>query len=272
MTNGYNFYFADGSDVLTFPITPGELDIKVGSNNKVITLIDEGDINVLKSPSLIEIEFEARFPMRKYPYSRNVSNFESYFDKFQELKEDKKSFRFIVARMTPSGKRLWDTNILVALEDFSINENADEGDDVLITFQLKQYKEYGVKILPNSKDKTSTSTSEKPRGTNGKGQTNSSYTIKSGDCLWNIAKAAYGDGSKWKAIYEANKTLLDEVARKYGKSSSSYGHWIYPNTTIVIPNIDAANLIVQSLNNKNNKASTSGGKSTNMVTTTNQFM
>lgn len=272
MTNGYNFYFADGSDVLTFPITPGELDIKIGSNNKVITLINEGDINVLKSPSLTEIEFEARFPMRKYPYSREVSKFENYFDKFQELKEDKKSFRFIVARMTPSGKRLWDTNILVALEDFSLNENADEGDDVLITFQLKQYKEYGVKVLPNSKEKTSTSTSDNPRPNGNKSTDGTSYKIKSGDCLWNIAKAAYGDGAKWTAIYEANKATLDEAARKHGKSSSSNGHWIYPGTIIVIPGIDAANLMVQKLNNKSTTKVTSGGKNTNMVATTNQFM
>lgn len=235
MTNGYNFYFADGSDVLTFPITPGELDIKIGSNNKVITLINEGDINVLKSPSLTEIEFEARFPMRKYPYSRNVSKFETYFDKFQELKEDKKSFRFVVARMTPSGKRLWDTNILVALEDFSINENADEGDDVLITFQLKQYKEYGVKVLPKSKEKTSTSTSNKPRSNGSNAPKSETYTVKSGDCLWNIAKKYYGSGAKYTVIYNANKSVIESTAKKYGKKSSSNGHWIYPGTKLTIP-------------------------------------
>lgn len=235
MTNGYNFYFADGSDVLTFPITPGELDIKVGSNNKVITLINEGDINILKSPSLTEIEFEARFPMRKYPYSREVSKFEDYFDKFKELKEDKKSFRFIVARMTPSGKRLWDTNLLVALEDFSINENADEGDDVLVTFQLKQYKEYGVKVLPKSKDKTSTSTSKKPRPKGNNAPKSEAYTVKSGDCLWNIAKKYYGSGAKYTVIYNANKTVIENTAKKYGKKSSSNGHWIYPGTKLTIP-------------------------------------
>lgn len=235
MTNGYNFYFADGSDVLTFPITPGELDIKIGSNNKVITLINEGDINVLKSPSLTEIEFEARFPMRKYPYSRNVSKFETYFDKFQELKEDKKSFRFVVARMTPSGKRLWDTNILVALEDFSINENADEGDDVLITFQLKQYKEYGVKVLPKSKVKTSTSTSKKPRPKGNNAPKSETYTVKSGDCLWNIAKKYYGNGAKYTVIYNANKTAIENDAKKHGKNSSKSGHWIWPGLKLTIP-------------------------------------
>lgn len=235
MTNGYNFYFADGSDVLTFPITPGELNIKVGSNNKVITLINEGDINILKSPSLTEIEFEARFPMRKYPYSRNVSKFENYFDKFQELKEDKKSFRFIVARMTPGNKRLWDTNLLVALEDFEINENADEGDDVLISFKLKQYKEYGVKVLKVAKKKTTTSTSNKARSGNNNSSKSKTYTVKSGDCLWNIAKKYYGSGTKYTVIYNANKTVIENTAKKYGKKSSSNGHWIYPGTKLTIP-------------------------------------
>lgn len=236
MTNGYNFYFADGSDVLTFPITPGELTIKVGSNNKTITLIDEGDINLLKSPSLIEVSFEARFPMRKYPYSREPLDFQTYFDKFKKLKEEKKSFRFIVTRNI-GGKRLWDTNLLMALEDFEITESADEGDDVLVSFELKQYKEYGVKTLPSSYLKTTTSTSTNKRNTNTAPAKSSSedYTVKSGDCLWNIAKKYYGSGSKWKVIYEANKSTIDATAEKYGKNSSSHGHWIFPGTKLTIP-------------------------------------
>lgn len=237
-TYGYNFYFSDGGDVLTFPITPGEITIKVGSNNKVVTLISEGDINILKSPSLTEIEFEARFPMRKYPYSREYSAFQNYFDKFKDLKENKKPFRFIVAREMMKGGRTWDTNILVALEEFEINEDADEGDDVLITFTLKQYKEYGVKQLPASSIKTTTSTSSITRpNTNAPSSNNksSSYTIKNGDCLWNIAKKFYGDGSKWTKIYNANKSAIEADAKKHGKSSSSNGHWVWAGLKLTIP-------------------------------------
>lgn len=237
-TYGYNFYFSDGGDVLTFPITPGELTIKVGSNNKVVTLISEGDINILKSPSLTEIEFEARFPMRKYPYSREYSAFQNYFDKFKDLKENKKPFRFIVAREMMKGGRTWDTNILVALEEFEINEDADEGDDVLITFTLKQYKEYGIKQLSASSIKTTTSTSSiTSPNTNAPSSNNksSSYTIKNGDCLWNIAKKFYGDGSKWTKIYNANKSAIEADAKKHGKSSSSNGHWVWAGLKLTIP-------------------------------------
>lgn len=236
MTNGYNFYFYDDSDVLTFPITPSELSIKVGSNNKVVTLIDEGDINILKSPSLIEVEFEARFPMRKYPYSREVSNFQNYFDKFKELKEKKKPFRFIVARTTLKNNRSWDTNLLVALESFDIKESADEGDDVLISFILKQFKPYGIKQLNINTYGTNKYTVSTPNrsGDNGS-SSNRTYTVKSGDCLWSIAKTFYGDGTLCTKIYDANKSAIESDAKNHGKSSSSNGHWVYPGLTLIIP-------------------------------------
>lgn len=231
---GYNFYFKIENEAILLPITPAELTIKNGSNNKVVTLIDEGDINILKSPALTEVEFEARFPMRKFPYSRNPLNFQSYFDVFKDLKENKKPFRFIVTREKPN----WDTNISVALEEIEMTEDAEEGDDVLISFKLKQYKPYGVRFV--QKDNTdsesaTTSTSETEREGDNNSDENKEYTVKSGDCLWTIAKYFYGNGAKWGIIYNANKDVIESTAKKYGRASSSNGHWIYPNTKLVIP-------------------------------------
>lgn len=247
MTNGYNFYFKDGEDVLTFPITPAKLSISVGSNNKVITLINEGDINILKSPSLIEVEFEARFPMRKYPYAREFTSFDTYFNKFTDLKENKKSFRFIVVRTKPDGTRTWDTNLLVALEDFKLSEDANEGDDVLVNFKLKQFKEYGVKRLTGgrvhssnaqtqSSQSTSTSTSNVPRSTENSSSTKT-HVVKYGDTLWHIAKKYYDNGAKWKTIYNANKTAIEEDAKKHGLASSSNGSRIWPGLKLQIPTL-----------------------------------
>lgn len=259
MKNGYDFYFKDGKSVLTFPITPSELSLTVGSNNEVVTLIDEGEINILKSPSLTEIKFDARFPMRKYPYSRKVSSFKEYYDKFKVLKEKKKSFRFIVARSTPKGKKTWDTNLLVSLEEFEISENADEGDDVIVKFKLKQYREYGVRILKvpkKSTKKETTSTSKKTRSTDKKTDDSQTYVVKSGDCLWNIAKKFYGSGSKWKVIYNANKTAIENDAKKHGKKSSSNGHWIYPGLKLTIPGVTSS-----TVTNSSSSSSSSSSKS-----------
>ncbi len=38
--------------------------------------------------------------------------------------------------------------------------------------------------------------------------TANNYTVVRGDNLWNIARAAYGDGFKWTTIYEANKEIV----------------------------------------------------------------
>lgn len=266
MYNGYDFYFKIGNDLLTLPITPGELTIKNASNNKTVTLINEGDINILKSPSLTEITFEARFPMRKYPYSRDPMNFEDYLNKFKKVKEDKQPFTFSVIRATPNGKKTWGTTWLVSLEELETNEKADEGDDVLVSFKLKQYKEYGVKKLDISQYGTVKPFTNSNRNTDGKGSTSSNYTVKSGDCLWNIAKAAYGDGSKWTVIYNANKTTIENAAKQHSKSSSSNGHWIYPGTVLVIPDANTANLQVQKLGGSGSSKSSSKSSSSSSST------
>lgn len=238
---GYDFYFKIGSKVLTLPITPSEMKITIGSNNKVVTLINEGDVNILKSPSLVEFEFDARFPMRKYPYSREPETFDYYLNTFTELKTSRQSFIFTVVRMTPNLKGTWATTRRVALEDLQVKESSDEGDDVILSFKLKEYKEYGVATLPKDYLKTPIFNSYKPRSNDNKDTKKSSvYTVKSGDCLWNIAKAAYDNGAKYTVIYDANKEAIEADARKHGKNSSQNGHWIWPGLKLTIPNISNA--------------------------------
>lgn len=241
MIHGYNFYFIVEDDLLTFPITPGELTIKSGSNNKVVNLINEGDINILKSPALTEINFEARFPMRQYPYAREYKTFQTYFDVFKKIKEEKIPFKFVVSRFTSNNIATWGTEYLVSLEDLELSENASEGDDVLVNFKLKQYKEYGVITIERKtttttdQNKTTTTTKTTTKRSTKTTSKNKTYTVKKGDCLWNIAKKFYGKGSKWKVIYNANKKAIEADAKKHGRKSSSNGHWIYPGLKLTIP-------------------------------------
>ena len=61
------------------------------------------------------------------------------------------------------------------------------------------------------------------------------YTIKSGDNLWTIARRFYNDGTKGNKIYNANKDIIEKTAKKYGRSSSNNGWWIYPGVKLTIP-------------------------------------
>jgi nucleoid-associated protein YgaU len=41
------------------------------------------------------------------------------------------------------------------------------------------------------------------------------HTVESGDSLWKIAQKHYGDGSKYTAIFEANKPMLSDPDKIY---------------------------------------------------------
>ena len=144
--NGYDFYL----DKCLLPVAPNKLQIKIGNANETLTLISGGEINILKTPKLSEIEFECLIPQVKYPFANYKDGFQdaAYFlDYFEKLKTDMKPFQFIVSRTMPSGKPLFSTNITVAMEDYKITEQAKEGFDLTVKVKLKQYREYGTKTV-----------------------------------------------------------------------------------------------------------------------------
>lgn len=60
------------------------------------------------------------------------------------------------------------------------------------------------------------------------------YTVKSGDTLWALAKKFLGDARRYTEIYEDNKAVIEETAKKHGKTNSKSGHWIWPGTVLMI--------------------------------------
>lgn len=197
------------------PVAPSDLQLKIGSQNKTYTLIDGSEINVLKSGKLTDISFNLMLPSVEYPFAVYVNGFKPasmFLEYFESLKSSKEPFQFIVNRKLPNGKILFDTNMKVSLEDYSIKETVKDGFDLQVSIKLKQFKEFGTKIvkvetvsdkLTGSKKKA-TVTDTRPTSDNAPSG-GTTYTVKKGDCLWNIAKKFYGNGSKYTIIAEANK-------------------------------------------------------------------
>ena len=65
--SGYDFYL--GRCLL--PIAPPKLTVKINNANETATLINEGEINILRQAGLTDIEFECRIPQEKYPFARS---------------------------------------------------------------------------------------------------------------------------------------------------------------------------------------------------------
>ena len=111
-------------------------------------------------------------------------------------------------------------NMECTIESFSYGEHDATG-DIYYTAFLKEYKKTAIKkatVTLTKVEKTSTRTTKKETVTQQR-----TYTVKRGDCLWNIAKQYYGNGAQYTKIYEANK---DKVKSNY---------IIYVGQVLIIP-------------------------------------
>ncbi len=226
VNTGYDFYL----DKCLLPVSPDKLQIKINNANTTVTLINEGEVNILKKPKLTDIEFECMIPQLLYPFAAYKSGFReaTYFlNYFEQLKVNKKPFQFIVSRTLPTGKVLFSTNMKVSLEDYKITEQQKDSFDLKVKIQLKQYRDYNTKTvevkIADSKPKA---TLQQARAAQNSPAPSSAqtYTVVSGDCLWNIAKKFYGDGSMYTAIYNANIDVI-----------GGNPNLIYPGQVLTIP-------------------------------------
>lgn len=227
-----------------FPITPGKMTLKIENKNKTVTLINEGEVNLIKTPGLTDIQIDELIlpAIQQYPFANYLNNEfkgpDYYIEKIEAWKKKKNPVQFKLTRTTPYGKNLlWDTNFDVTIEDYEIIEDADnQGMDVKIKLNMKEYRTWGSKKLVVKKKSTSTKkTTVKKTTTRKTKETAKNYTVKKGDCLYNIAKKQLNNASRWKEIYTMNKKIIEETAKKHGKKSSSNGHWIYPGTKLKLP-------------------------------------
>ncbi|MEK4170959.1 LysM domain-containing protein [Lysinibacillus sp. FSL L8-0312] len=215
----YNF-FLDG---VQLPIAPAELTININNKNETITLIDNSEINLLKKAGLTDFSFKILLPNVKYPFAVYPNGFQPatyYTDKLEALKLNQKPFYFLVNRMKPNGTLLFDTNILVSLESYGIYESAENGFDLEVDIELKQYRTWGTKkveIITTAKNAKAPATSkvEKKRDTSTK-STAKTHKVVKGDTLWGICKKYFGTvtDSKINEIVKlnnlANPNLIKE--------------------------------------------------------------
>lgn len=195
------------------PITPSKVTIKINNQNKTMTLINGEEINILKAAGLSDVSFELLLPQVSYPFTNGGAQTAAYYlSLFERLKVSKAPFQFILNRQKPGGGMYHFTNLTVGLETYEIVDDVDEGFDVKVKVNLKQYSAYGTKTVTIKPAATSGATSTAtiqaaPRATTSAPKA-ATYTVKSGDCLWNIAKKYLGNGARYIEIYNLNKDKI----------------------------------------------------------------
>lgn len=225
----YDVYISD----MLLPIAPSKITMQINGKNETATLINDGEISILKNAGLSTVNFTVLLPNVKYPFAQYPDGFkaaEYYLDTLERLKNQKKPFQFIVTRKTPINKRLFNTNLTVSLENYQIIDDAKNGFDVEVQINLKQFREYGTKtfkvetpsatapiIVNPSRTESTAPSSGSGGGGSGGGKTGSStktykvqipgmavLSIKAGSVQEAITKAM---GSNWTGdVYVDGKT------------------------------------------------------------------
>ena len=202
--------------------TPAKLTVKIKGKNKTLVLLNEGEINFLRTPGLTEITVPLVLPMLTGGRSPSA-----YLDMLEGLKTDKKTTQFILVRSSPNGRKLFDTNITVSVEDYNIVEDVKtNGLDVAVDVNLKQWRDYGTKTAtveqPAEPSQPPTVTVEQEREAS-TAPTAKTYTVQKGDSLWAIAAKYYGKGSDYTKIAGAN---TDKISNP---------NLIYPGQVLTLP-------------------------------------
>lgn len=202
---------------ILLPVTPPSVEIESEGKNDSIELIDGSEINVLKKPGLKTIRFECRLPQDDCPYAVYEKGFmpaQYYIDQFGKLQENKTPFQFILNRLVRSKYRggietsninsSYDTNIKVAIENMGQNEDADNGFDIILDMELREYVDYSTKTFEIKKEEVVEIPPERPVDPPPPEVQTRIYLVRGGDSLWAIAARELGDGSRYKEIASKN--------------------------------------------------------------------
>ena len=153
----YKFYIAGK----LLPVPPPTMTITINNQNERVSLVDDGEINIIKRPGLKEFSFEILLPAVEYPFAsyetsyinprygttQNVTPPIEYLELFQTLKNERLPFQLDIYRELPNGEDTWYTNETVTLEDYEVTEDAEDGCDVRVSLNFCQYKDYGTQIV-----------------------------------------------------------------------------------------------------------------------------
>ena len=126
----YHYFIGD----MELPLAPEKYTLRLPPANQTVRLADGR-----------EISFELLLPyFAESPLLRDgvaVQRPIYYLNRLAEWAESGEPRRLIIYRSLPSGEEIFNTSLLVSLEEYQVLEAADLGFDVRVSLRLKEYQE-----------------------------------------------------------------------------------------------------------------------------------
>jgi len=218
ITNYQMWMTANGSTVkLQFPVHPDKIEVRRNGNNDTVNLTGIGEVTIIQKPAADRVTWKCFFPAASFPGVKgSLQEPMSYVKQLNAWKNSEEPVYFV---STACGICDYYT-----IEGFTYSEEGGDVGTIQYSIELKRYTELGARTVTVSLDEqraTVPKQNDSPRVDNT--ETPQTYTVKSGDNLYKIAKTLYGDGSLWTKIYDANRDKI------------SNPNLIYPGQIFTIP-------------------------------------
>lgn len=219
-----------GKSKFTFPALPSSIQRKIGTKYQSYDIIQKGNVKIPRGMEVESISWSGVFfgeSKKNELICRKWTKPATCVSTLKKWMENGTVLRLLVTNTA--------INCDVTISSFEPQETGAHGNiEYSIIFlankELKIFTTSELKIAQFAKKTTPRPSSAQAQASGGR-----TYTIKSGDTLWAIAKKMYGSGADYTKIYDANKSITESTAKSHGFSNSDNGHWIFPGTTISIP-------------------------------------
>lgn len=216
-----------------FPVNPAQINYRGATYFQEYSILNKGPVKIPNGDEISTIGWECFFPgdgLQDLPFVRSktiksgnskvkAASPETLHKKLEKWRTSGAKLKLNISG-TPFS--FW-----VYIDTYEATKQDAHGS---IYYSIEFSKVVNVSVEKVAKKKGKTTGKKRVSASKGK-----KYTVKKGDCLWNISKKFYKDATKWKKIYNANKSVIEKTAKKHGFKSSRHGWWIFPGTSLKIP-------------------------------------
>ena len=199
--NKYQIWMEGDGVKFQLPVNPETIKMSQNGANESVTIANLGESTLIQNPKALVISFSSFFPAKHFSgcNPKRIAIPHYYIYGILGWQSRKTPIKLYITGCAISHS--------VTIENFQYSQSGGDVGTYDYSITLKRYTPIKVVQLDVNKLKKTASVKNTSARVNTQSKPKT-YTVKDGDCLFNIAKKYYGDGSQLNKIYNANKNVI----------------------------------------------------------------